>query len=72
MPMSRPSQPRRFLHASFAAAALAIGGLFLEASQPRPSYSAEEIRITTTGPLAVTLSVDSLETLALQITGMIF
>jgi predicted dienelactone hydrolase len=59
--MSRPS---RFLHTSLAAAALAVGGTFLDASQPRPSYSAEQIRITTTGPLVVTISVDSLETLA--------
>jgi predicted dienelactone hydrolase/ABC-type amino acid transport substrate-binding protein len=64
MPMSRPSRLRRFLHTSLAAAALAVGGAFLDASQPRPSYSAEEIRITTTGPLVVTISVDSLETFA--------
>lgn len=64
MPMFRPARLRRFLHTSLAAASLAIGGLLLEASQPRPSYGAEAIRITTTGPLVVTLSVDSLETFA--------
>jgi len=62
--MFRPARLRRFLHTSLAAASLAIGGLLLEASQPRPSYGAEAIRITTTGPLVVTLSVDSLETFA--------
>ena len=64
MPTSRPSRLRRFLHTSLATAALAAGGALLEASQPRPSFSAEEIRITTTGPLAFTISVDSLATFA--------
>jgi hypothetical protein len=62
--MSRPSRLCRFLHISLAAASLTVGGAFLDASQPRPSYSAEAIRITTTGPLAVTISIDSLETFA--------
>ncbi len=64
MPMSRPSRLRRFFHTSLAAACLTIGGALLEASQSRPAYSAEEIRITTTGPLVLRLSVDSLETFA--------
>jgi predicted dienelactone hydrolase/ABC-type amino acid transport substrate-binding protein len=64
MPMPRPSRVRRFLHTSLAAACLTIGGALLEVSQPRPGYSAEEIRITTTGPVVLRLSVDSLETFA--------
>jgi predicted dienelactone hydrolase len=64
MPISRPSRLRRFLHTSLAAASLAVGGAFLDASLPHAAQGAEEIRITTTGPLVVTISVDSLETLA--------
>lgn len=62
--MSRPCKIRRLLQTSFAAASLTAGGAFLDASLPRPGYSAEEIRITTTGPLVFSVSVDALETFA--------
>jgi hypothetical protein len=64
MPMSRPSRLRRFLNTGLAAASLAVGGALLDASLPHAVQGAEEIRITTTGPLVVTISVNSLETLA--------
>jgi hypothetical protein len=64
MPMPLPARVRRFLHTSLAAAVLTVGGVLLDASQPRPSYGAEEIRITAAGPLMVTVSVDSLATFA--------
>ena len=60
--MSRLSRLRRFLHTSLAAASLAVIGAFLDAGLPDAAQGAEEIRITTTGPLVVTISVDSLET----------
>lgn len=62
--MSLPSRLRRFLQTSLAAAALTVGGMVLDASQPRPSYSAEQIRITAAGPVVFTVSVDALETFA--------
>jgi predicted dienelactone hydrolase len=62
--MSRPFRFRHFLQTSLATATLAASGVLLDASQPRPSYSAEEIRINTTGPLVLTVSVDALETFA--------
>jgi predicted dienelactone hydrolase/ABC-type amino acid transport substrate-binding protein len=55
---------RRFLHTSLVTACLTTGGILADASLPRPSYSAEEIRISTIGPLVFTLSVDELETFA--------
>jgi predicted dienelactone hydrolase/ABC-type amino acid transport substrate-binding protein len=62
---------RHFLQTSLATACLTVGGLLAEGILPRPSYSAEEIRITVTGPLVVTVSVDSLETFAAtgEVTG---
>ncbi|PSN19634.1 dienelactone hydrolase [filamentous cyanobacterium CCP5] len=42
----------------------AAAGLVLEASHPRPGYSADEIRILVTGPLVFTIAVDDLETFA--------
>ncbi|MFQ4138557.1 alpha/beta hydrolase [Nodosilinea sp. PGN35] len=62
--MSQPTRCRRFLPASLATATLAIGSVLFDASLPRPGYSAEEIRINTTGPLVLTVSVDALETFA--------
>jgi predicted dienelactone hydrolase/ABC-type amino acid transport substrate-binding protein len=62
--MRRFSRFSRFLQTTFATTCLATGGVFVDASQPRPSYSAETIRITATGPLVFTISVDSLETFA--------
>jgi hypothetical protein len=64
MPMSLPCRLHRFLQTSLAAAALTVGGMLLDASQPRPGYSAEQIRITAAGPLVFTVSVDVLETFA--------
>ncbi len=61
--MSPAFQFRRLLQTSLAAA-LAVGGVLLDAIQPRPSHSAEDIRITTTGPLVLTVSVDDLATFA--------
>ena len=62
--MLLPCRFRRFLQTSLATASLAAGGAFLDASLPNAAHGAEEIRITTTGPLVVTISVDSLETFA--------
>lgn len=55
---------RHFLQTSLVTACLTAGGIVLDASLPRPSHSAEEVRITLAGPLVVTVSVDSLDTFA--------
>jgi predicted dienelactone hydrolase len=55
---------RRFLPTSLATACLTLGGIVAEVCLPRPSQSAEEIRVTITGPIVITISVDSLETFA--------
>ena len=61
----------RWLQTSLAAACAAATSIVPDASQPRPSHSAEAIRILATGPLVFTLSVDDLETFAKtdEITG---
>ncbi len=58
------SKLRHFLQTSLATACLTLGGLLADGMLPRPSYSAEEIRVNLAGPLVVTVSVDSLETFA--------
>ena len=58
------SQCRHFCQISLAVASLAVGGALLEALQPRPAQSAEDVRINVSGPLVLSISVDDLEALA--------
>ncbi|MGF1497467.1 MAG: alpha/beta hydrolase [Elainellaceae cyanobacterium] len=55
---------RRFCQTSLMAACLAWGSALLDVCQPRPGHSAEEIRVTATGPFVFTVSIDSLEAFA--------
>ena len=57
-------QFRHFLSSSVATACLTAVGMCADLALPRPSHSAEEIRITVTGPIVLTVSVESLETFA--------
>lgn len=62
--MFAPSPLRRFLMFGLTATSVTVGGALLEALQPHPAYSAEEIRINVAGPLTLNISMDDLETLA--------